>query len=128
MGAAMVEAGVAVKALLQGAAPERKQEIEDLWRNELDRTKLTVDEMAPLWNRIGESFGGALNGMITGAQTWRSALATRHSARGRGRLAASQILMSYQRPSSTRSADSPAATKLRRMFPPDSPTNKYASL
>ena len=46
------------------------------WRNELDRTKLTVDEMAPLWNRIGESFGGALNGMITGAQTWRSALAT----------------------------------------------------
>ncbi|CAI8817139.1 phage exclusion protein Lit family protein [Methylococcus capsulatus] len=31
MGAAMVEAGVAVKALLQGAAPERKQEIEDLW-------------------------------------------------------------------------------------------------
>lgn len=45
------------------------------WRNELDRTKLTVDEMAPLWNRIGESFGGALNGMITGAQTWRSAMA-----------------------------------------------------
>lgn len=46
------------------------------WRNELDRTKLTVDEMAPLWNRISESFGGALNGMITGAQTWRSALAS----------------------------------------------------
>ena len=46
------------------------------WRNELDRTKLTVDEMAPLWNRIGESFGGTLNGMITGAPTWRSALAS----------------------------------------------------
>lgn len=46
------------------------------WRNELDRTKLTVDEMAPLWNRIGESFGGALGGMITGAQTWRSALSS----------------------------------------------------
>ncbi|BAO82911.1 hypothetical protein SMCB_0683 [Serpentinimonas maccroryi] len=46
------------------------------WRNELDRTRLVVDEMAPLWNRIGESFGGALNGMITGAQTWRSALAS----------------------------------------------------
>jgi hypothetical protein len=46
------------------------------WRNELERTKLVVDQMAPLWNRIGESFGGALNGMITGAQTWRSALAT----------------------------------------------------
>ena len=46
------------------------------WRNELERTKLVVDEMAPLWNRIGESFGGALGGMITGAQTWRSALAS----------------------------------------------------
>ena len=46
------------------------------WRNELERTRLTVDEMTPLWNRIGESFGGALNGMITGAQTWRSALAS----------------------------------------------------
>lgn len=46
------------------------------WRNELERTKLTVDEMTPLWNRIGESFGGALNGMITGAQTWRSAMAS----------------------------------------------------
>jgi hypothetical protein len=46
------------------------------WRNELERTRLTVDEMAPLWNRIGESFGGALSSMITGAQTWRSALAS----------------------------------------------------
>lgn len=46
------------------------------WRNELDRTKLVVDEMAPLWNRIGESFGGALNGMLTGAQTWRSAMSS----------------------------------------------------
>ncbi|EPO8007953.1 tape measure protein [Pseudomonas aeruginosa] len=44
------------------------------WRNELARTKLVVDEMAPLWNRIGESFGGALNGMLTGAQTWRAAM------------------------------------------------------
>lgn len=44
------------------------------WRNELERTKLVVDELAPLWNSIGESFGGALNAMITGAQTWRGAL------------------------------------------------------
>ncbi len=44
------------------------------WRNELERTRLVVDEMAPLWNRIGESFGGALNGMLTGTQTWRSAM------------------------------------------------------
>jgi hypothetical protein len=46
------------------------------WQNELARTRLVVDEMAPLWNRLGESFGSALNGMITGAQTWRSALST----------------------------------------------------
>lgn len=46
------------------------------WRNELERTRLTVDEMAPLWNRIGEGFGGALNRMITSAQTWRSAMAS----------------------------------------------------
>jgi hypothetical protein len=44
------------------------------WRNELERTKLVVDELAPLWNRIGEGFGSALNAMITGAQTWRDAL------------------------------------------------------
>jgi hypothetical protein len=31
MGAVMVEAGIAVKALLQGATPERKQKIEGLW-------------------------------------------------------------------------------------------------
>ena len=46
------------------------------WRNELERTKLVVDEMAPLWSRIGESFGGALSGMVTGMQTWRSAMST----------------------------------------------------
>ena len=48
----------------------------EAWKNELARTRLVVDEMAPLWNRLGESFGSALNGMITGAQTWRSALST----------------------------------------------------
>ncbi len=44
------------------------------WRNELERTRLVVDEMAPLWNRIGEAFGGALNGILTGTQTWRNAM------------------------------------------------------
>ncbi|WP_337072649.1 hypothetical protein [Aeromonas veronii] len=44
------------------------------WRNELERTKLVVDELAPLWNRIGESFGNALQGMVTGAQSFREAL------------------------------------------------------
>ncbi|WP_454258615.1 phage tail protein [Pseudoxanthomonas mexicana] len=48
----------------------------EAWKNELARTRLVVDEMAPLWNRLGESFGGALNAMLTGAQTWRSALST----------------------------------------------------
>ncbi|WP_374338595.1 hypothetical protein [Leeia sp.] len=48
----------------------------EAWKNELARTRLVVGEMAPLWNRLGESFGSALNGMITGAQTWRSALST----------------------------------------------------
>ncbi|OED39007.1 phage tail protein [Chromatiales bacterium (ex Bugula neritina AB1)] len=44
------------------------------WRNELAQTRLTVDTLAPLWNRVGDSFGSALDGMLTGAQTWRSAL------------------------------------------------------
>lgn len=44
------------------------------WRNALEQTRLTVDALAPLWNRIGESFGSSLNNMLTGTQTWRSAL------------------------------------------------------
>ena len=37
----------------------------EAWKNELARTRLVVDEMAPLWNRLGESFGGALSAMPT---------------------------------------------------------------
>ncbi|MEW8420127.1 MAG: tape measure protein [Candidatus Thiodiazotropha endolucinida] len=59
----------------QAIGPEAVVRVQ-AWRNELERTKLVVDEMAPLWNRIGESFGNALNGMIAKGQTWRSALAT----------------------------------------------------
>lgn len=44
------------------------------WRNELERTRLVTDELAPLWNRIGEGFGTALQGMVTGAQSFREAL------------------------------------------------------
>jgi len=44
------------------------------WRNELERTRLVADELAPLWNRIGEGFGNALQGMVTGAQSFREAL------------------------------------------------------
>lgn len=46
------------------------------WRNELERTRLVTDELAPLWNRIGESFGNALQGMVTGAQTLREGLSS----------------------------------------------------
>lgn len=46
----------------------------EAWKNELARTRLVVDEMAPLWNRLGESFGSALNAMLSGAQSWREAL------------------------------------------------------
>lgn len=44
------------------------------WRNELERTRLVTDELAPMWNRIGESFGNALQGMVTGAQGLREGL------------------------------------------------------
>lgn len=59
----------------QAIGPEAVNRVQ-AWRNELAATRLVGDEMAPLWNRIGESFGGALNGMLTGAQNWRSAMAT----------------------------------------------------
>jgi hypothetical protein len=64
----------AMQEAAQAIGPEAVVRVQ-AWRNELQRTRLTVDELAPLWNRIGESFGSALNGMITGAQTWRAALA-----------------------------------------------------
>lgn len=46
------------------------------WRNELERTRLVTDELAPLWNRIGEGFGAALQGMLSGAQTLREGLSS----------------------------------------------------
>ncbi len=39
----MVEAGIAVKALLQGATPERKQEIEDLWDHYAPKVRVVED-------------------------------------------------------------------------------------
>ncbi|WP_447860957.1 phage tail protein [Nitrospira calida] len=44
------------------------------WRNELERTRLVVDELAPMWNRIGDGFGQAVQGMVTGAQGLREGL------------------------------------------------------
>lgn len=88
------------------------------WRNELDRTKLTVDEMAPLWNRIGESFGGALNGMITGAQTWRSAFrrhgGDRHDASGNQRQCTRHTARGSGAASTRRSGDSPLGMPSQR--------------
>ena len=57
----------------QAIGPDAVLRVE-AWKNELARTRLVVDEMAPLWNRLGESFGGALNAMLSGAQSWREAL------------------------------------------------------
>ena len=65
----------AMQQAAQAIGPEAVVRVQ-AWRNELERTRLVVDQMAPLWNRIGESFGNALNGMIAKGQTWRSALAT----------------------------------------------------
>ncbi|MCL6619498.1 MAG: tape measure protein [Thermomonas hydrothermalis] len=44
------------------------------WRNELTRTRLVTDELAPVWNRIGEAFGQAVQGIVSGAQSLREAL------------------------------------------------------
>ncbi|MFN3297695.1 phage tail protein [Caldimonas sp.] len=44
------------------------------WRNELERTRLVTDELAPVWNRIGEGFGQAVQGIVSGAQTLREGL------------------------------------------------------
>jgi hypothetical protein len=44
------------------------------WRNELERTRLVTDALAPVWNQIGEGFSSALQGVITGAQSLREAL------------------------------------------------------
>ncbi|WP_062196836.1 hypothetical protein, partial [Caldimonas taiwanensis] len=44
------------------------------FRNELERTRIVTDELAPLWNRIGEGFGQAVQGIVTGAQSLREGL------------------------------------------------------
>ncbi|WP_345779456.1 hypothetical protein [Thermomonas sp. S9] len=44
------------------------------FRNELERTRLVTDELAPVWNRIGEAFGQAVQGIVSGAQSMREAL------------------------------------------------------
>ena len=41
---------------------------------ELERMKTVADEMAPVWNEIGGSFGQALEGVIIKANNWRDAM------------------------------------------------------
>lgn len=65
----------AMQQAAQAIGPEAVNRVA-AWRNELERTRLVVDELAPLWNRIGESFGNALQGMVTGAQTLREGLSS----------------------------------------------------
>ena len=60
----------AMQQAAQAIGPEAVNRVA-AWRNELERTRLVADELAPLWNRIGEGFGNALQGMVTGAQTLR---------------------------------------------------------
>src|SRR5579885_2919296 len=63
----------AMQQAAQAIGPEAVNRVA-AWRNELERTRLVTDELAPLWNRIGEGFGNALQGMVTGAQSFREAL------------------------------------------------------
>lgn len=65
----------AMQQAAQAIGPEAVNRVA-AWRNELERTRLVVDELAPLWNRIGEGFGNALQGMVTGAQTLREGLSS----------------------------------------------------
>ena len=60
----------AMQQAAQAIGPEAVNRVA-AWRNELERTRLVTDELAPLWNRIGEGFGNALQGMLSGAQTLR---------------------------------------------------------
>lgn len=63
----------AMQQAAQAIGPEAAGRVA-AWRVELERTRLVTDQLAPLWNRLGESFGNALQGMVTGAQSFREAL------------------------------------------------------
>lgn len=63
----------AMQQAAQAIGPEAVNRVA-AWRNELERTRLVADELEQLWNRIGEGFGNALQGMLTGAQSLREAL------------------------------------------------------
>lgn len=58
----------------QAIGPQAELRVQSL-RNELERTRQVADELAPVWSRIGEGFSQAVQGILTGAQTLREALA-----------------------------------------------------
>ena len=45
------------------------------WTNELERARLASDDLATVWNSVGEKVGQTLSTLLTGAQTWREAMA-----------------------------------------------------
>ncbi|WP_240097684.1 phage tail protein [Thermomonas flagellata] len=63
----------ALEQAAQAIGPEAVLRVQ-AWRNELTRTRLVTDELAPVWNRIGEAFGQAVQGIVSGAQSLREAL------------------------------------------------------
>jgi hypothetical protein len=63
----------ALEQAAQAIGPEAVLRVQT-FRNELARTRLVTDELAPVWNRIGEGFGQAVQGMVSGAQSFREAL------------------------------------------------------
>ena len=63
----------AMQQAAQAIGPEAVNRVA-AWRNELTRTRLVTDELAPVWNRIGEAFGQAVQGIVSGAQSLREAL------------------------------------------------------
>jgi hypothetical protein len=63
----------AMEQAAQAIGPEAVLRVQT-WRNEIERTRLVTDELAPVWNRIGEAFGQAVQGIVSGAQSLREAL------------------------------------------------------
>jgi hypothetical protein len=63
----------AMEQAAQAIGPEAVLRVQ-AWRNELERTRLVTDELAPVWGRIGEAFGQAVQGIVSGAQSLREAL------------------------------------------------------
>lgn len=60
-------------AAAQALGPEAVARVQ-AWRNELERTRMVADDLAPLWSGIGQAFGQALDALVTRTATWRDAM------------------------------------------------------